>query len=58
MKNLKYILLFSAIIFAIYEQSKTNPNKYFILIAIAIFGFQLVKLMTKIPSKKSDQDEQ
>jgi uncharacterized membrane protein YiaA len=58
MKNLQLLLMIVAIFFALYEQSKPQPNKIFMTIAILLFMFGLMKLMKKIPSKDEDQDEQ
>lgn len=59
MKQLVYILLFATVgILALVEQSKSNPNLYIMIAAMAIFMFGLFKLMTKIPSKKEDEDDE
>ena len=58
MKQLVYILLFATVgILALVEQSKSNPNLYIMIAAMAIFMFGLFKLMKKIPSKKKDEDD-
>lgn len=46
-----------AIFFAFYEQSKVQPNRYITLISIAVFMFGLSRLMSKVPSKNHDEDE-
>ena len=59
MKQLVYILLFATVgILALVEQSKSNPNLYIMIAAMAIFMFGLFKLMKKIPSKKEDEDDE
>lgn len=58
MKQLVYILLFATVgILALVEQSRSNPNLYIMIAAMAIFMFGLFKLMKKIPSKKEDEDD-
>ena len=47
-----------AIFFAFYEQNKTQPNQYITLISIAVFMFGLSRLMSKVPSKNTDEDEE
>lgn len=46
-----------AIFFAFYEQSKVQPNRYITLISIAVFMFGLSRLMSKVPSKNQDEEE-
>lgn len=42
---------------ALYEQSKPDPNRYIMIIAIVIFMYGLMRLMAKIPSKNSETEE-
>lgn len=42
---------------ALYEQSKANPNRYIMIIAIIIFMYGLMRLMAKVPSKNSETEE-
>jgi len=58
MKKLFLPLLLVAIFFAFYEQSKSNPNRYIIIICIAIFMFGMMQLMSKVPSKNEVEEEQ
>jgi hypothetical protein len=58
MKQFLYILLFAAVgIFAMIEQSKSNPNQYLMIAAMAIFMYGLFQLMKKIPSKKDEDND-
>ncbi|NJM78622.1 MAG: M3 family oligoendopeptidase [Flavobacterium sp.] len=59
MKNFIYtILLFSLGVYAIYEQSKPEPNKFIMFGAFALFMVGLYKIMKKIPSKNEQDDEE
>lgn len=59
MKNFIYtILLFSAGIYALYEQSKPEPNKFIMFGALVIFGIGLYRIMKKIPSKHNNEEQQ
>lgn len=59
MKNFLYtIVLFSAGIYALYEQSKPEPNKFVMYGAIVIFGIGLYRIMKKIPSKHNNDEQQ
>lgn len=58
MKKFLYTLAFAAVgIFAIYEQSKPNPNKFIMIGAMAIFMIGLYSIMRKIPNKNNENDE-
>ena len=46
-----------AISFAFYEQSKEDKNIYFIIIAIVIFMFGMMKLSAKTPSKNQENED-
>lgn len=53
-----YIIACFAIgIFAIYEQTKPNPNKFVMVGALAIFMIGLYSIMKKIPPKNDNNDE-
>jgi inner membrane protein involved in colicin E2 resistance len=58
MKQFISILLIAGFgILALVEQSKTHPNQYIMIGAMAVFMFGLFRLMKKIPSKKEDEDD-
>ncbi len=54
-KNLFPIMFFAAF-YAIYEQSKPQPNIYITIIAIVIFMFGMMRLSAKTPSKNQPND--
>ena len=54
MKKLLLPIMAIAIFFAFYEQSKESPNIYITIIAIVLFMFGMIKLMSKVPSKKPE----
>lgn len=57
MKNFIYtILLFAMGVYALYEQSKPQPNKIIMFIAFALFMIGLYKIMKKIPSKNNENE--
>jgi len=56
MKNLIWVFMLVAIFFAFYEQSKPNPNILIQVVCIAVFMFGLMRKMSKIPSKKDEND--
>jgi len=55
-KTLYIIALFTAAFIAFYEQSKPEPNKYIMVGAIVVFMLGLMQLMSKVPSKNKDND--
>lgn len=58
MKNLIYtFLLFAFGIYALYEQSKPEPNKFIMYGALVIFGIGLYRIMKKIPSKHNEEEQ-
>lgn len=58
MKQIISILLIVAFgILALVEQSKSNPNKYIMISAMAIFMYGLYRLMKRIPSKNEDEND-
>lgn len=59
MNKFIYIILFFAFgLYALYEQSQPEPNKFIMIAAFAIFMVGLFKLMNKIPSKNDQEDEE
>ncbi|OIQ15386.1 MAG: hypothetical protein BM557_11500 [Flavobacterium sp. MedPE-SWcel] len=58
MKNIYLLLLFGAAFWAFYEQSKAEPNKFIMIGAIAIFMIGLMRLMSKVPSKGSEDNKE
>lgn len=58
MKKLLIPIMLLAIIFAFYEESKTEKNIYFIVIAVIIFMFGMMKLSAKTPSKNQDKEDE
>jgi len=56
MKTIFIILTFVAAFVALFEQSKTHPNKIVIIIAIVIFIAGLMNLMSKVPSKNREDE--
>ena len=40
------------------DRSKPNPNRYIIIISIAIFMLGMMQLMSKVPSKNEVEEEQ
>lgn len=58
MKNFLLIVLFFGFgIYALYEQSKPNPNPFFMFGSLLIFIVGLYQLMKKIPSKNENDEE-
>jgi hypothetical protein len=61
MKKLFLPLVFAAMLVALYEQSTAKPNRYIMIVAIAIAMFGVLRLSAKLPSKhenKEDDDTQ
>lgn len=58
MKQIISILLIVAFgILALVEQSKSNPHKYIMISAMAVFMYGLYRLMKRIPSKNEDEND-
>ena len=58
MKQIISILLIVAFgILALVEQSKSNPHKYIMISAMAVFMYGLYRLMKWIPSKNEDEND-
>lgn len=55
-KTLYIIALFTAAFIAFYEQSKPDPNKYIMVGAMVVFMLGLMQLMSKVPSKNKDNE--
>ena len=45
------------IFFAFYEYTKPKPNLYIVVATIVIFMLGMMKLMTKVPSKKPEDKD-
>jgi hypothetical protein len=56
-KTIFIIIIFTAAFLALYEQSKAKPNVIVMVIAIVIFMLGLMQLMSKIPDKNQDKNE-
>ena len=56
MKTLSIIIMFAAAFVALYEQSKPQPNVWIVVGALIVFMAGMLRLMSKIPSKK-DKNE-
>lgn len=57
MKNWLLGLILIAGLWAFYEQSKPQPNKISLTVAILLLMFGLMKLMKKIPDKDDKNNE-
>lgn len=58
MKNwLLIIVFFGCGFYALWEQSKPEPNKFLMIFCVAIFMIGLYRLMKKIPSKEEENEE-
>ncbi len=59
MKYILYFLGFALLIWAIIDQTKSKPNIYIQIAAIAVFFMAMMKLMDKTPGKNDrDNDNQ
>ncbi|MBF6640892.1 hypothetical protein IVB69_05330 [Flavobacterium sp. J49] len=56
MKKLVFPFMIVAIIVGLYEQTKTKPNVYILVIAVAVFMYGIMKLSAKVPSKHSETE--
>lgn len=54
MKKILVPIMAIAIFFAFFEQSKETPNLFITIIAMVIFMIGMIKLMSKVPSKKPE----
>ncbi|HEX8268565.1 MAG TPA: hypothetical protein VF581_01620 [Flavobacterium sp.] len=57
MKYIIIIIMALAILLALYEQSKAEPNLYIMIICIVIFMFGMMRLSSKIPSKNKENGD-
>jgi hypothetical protein len=57
LKFISILLFFGAGIFALYEQSKPEPNRFIMIGAMAIFMIGLFRIMKKIPNKNEEDNE-
>lgn len=57
LKFVSILLFFGAGIYALYEQSKPEPNKFIMIGAMAIFVIGLFRIMKKIPNKNEEDNE-
>lgn len=60
MKTIYIILFFAAAFVALFEQSKSHPNKFIMIVCIVVFMIGLMRLMSKVPGKgqnNNDEDE-
>ncbi len=57
MKFVSILLFFGAGIYALYEQSKLEPNKFIMIGAMAIFMIGLYIIMKKIPNKNEEDND-
>jgi hypothetical protein len=57
MKKILIPIMVIAIILALYEQSKAEPNIYITVAGIVVFMFGMMRLSAKVPSKNSEKEE-
>lgn len=57
LKFVSILLFFGAGIYALYEQSKPEPNQFIMIGAMAIFMIGLYRVMKKIPNKNEEDNE-
>lgn len=50
--------MFVAIAVGLYEQTKVEPNRYIMIIAIVIFMYGMMRLSAKTPSKHSETEDE
>lgn len=58
MKTIYIVLFFAAAFVALFEQSKAQPNKIIMILCIMVFMFGLMRLMTKVPGKGQNNNEE
>lgn len=58
MKTIYIVLMFAAAFVALYEQSLQKPNLYIMIAAIVIFMMGMMKLMSKVPDKNQNNDNE
>lgn len=57
MKKIYIPIIAIAGIVALYEQSKSKPNVYIMVIAIILFMYGMMRLTAKVPSKNQDNSD-
>ena len=57
MKKLLLPIMAIAIFFAFLEYSKPKPNLYIVIISMVVFMIGMIKLMSKVPSKKPEDKD-
>jgi len=58
MKKILIPFMIIAIIYALYEQSKSSPNVYVMVFAIVFFMYGMMRLSAKTPSKNQETTEE
>ncbi|RRJ91393.1 hypothetical protein [Flavobacterium macacae] len=58
MKKLFIPIMIIAIGVALYEQSKSSPNIYIMIVAIVLFMYGMMRLTAKVPSKNEENSEE
>ena len=58
MKKILIPIMIVAIIFALYEQSKNNPNVYIMIFSLVVFMFGMMRLSAKTPSKNQETKDE
>jgi len=57
MRKIILPVMIAAIILALYEQSKPQPNLYFTIAGIVVFMLGMMWLSSKTPSKNQDKND-
>lgn len=58
MKKLFIPIMIIAIGVALYEQSRSSPNIYIMIVAIVLFMYGMMRLTAKVPSKNEENSEE
>lgn len=58
MKFIIYLVAFALMIWALIEQTNSQPNIYIQIIAVAVFFFLMMYLMNKTPSNSDKNNNQ
>lgn len=58
MKTIYIILFFAAAFVALFEQSKSHPNKIIMILCIVVFMIGLMRLMSKVPGKGQNNNNE
>lgn len=56
MQKIKMLIMLIAVFVIFYEQQKTAPNIYIIIVCFAIFMFGMMRLSLKTPSKNQNKE--